>query len=111
MMETQGNREFPIRPIVHRRTACPRVKTGTRDAVARDRRNSPGMKRHPTAALARARAAQIHIISRKLETKDATTADWIADAVAGSSPGGGLRAARRVSFACNSARTSLGIAT
>ena len=66
----------------------------------------PGIIRQATAALATARAAQIPIISLKLNTNAAMIEDSITVDVAGSTPRGGFSAASLISFARSSLRIS-----
>ena len=71
----------------------------------------PGIIRQAMPALTRASAAQNHITSRKLKTNDDWMEDSIADAAAGSTPRGTVKAASLLSFDRNSARALAGIPT
>src|SRR5271165_550616 len=79
-----------------------------RDPVPIIRCDLSGIVHQATTALARARAAQIHIVRRKANTNEATIADSIAAAVRGSIPSGGFKPATLISFDCRLVRTLAG---
>src|SRR5208283_4752402 len=91
---------YPLRCLVNF------AQTGISAATYRHFPPLPAISRHQhgfiirqaAAALPTARAAQIHIISLKLRTKEAAIDDSIEAAVAGSTPSGAFSAASLVSF-------------